>query len=334
MARGNDQIEVKQNPLYEHWSCTDQLVCSWIFGTLSEEVLHTLLTSRDVWLCLAENFNKIPLSRYSLKLLTEKDKNLAVYCREFKTVCESLSAIRKPVEESMIFLALLMASAENTIRLQQWLRAPCLSFQIQNLTMLSQRFIALMQNCGHMKMYEKLHLILRSMLSKKVTTKSTSPTHCHTIPHHRGRSGFSRVRGGYTTRGRGFTQHQTTPNTQGERPTCQICGRIGHTALKCYNRFDNNYQSSQTYTSVLVTDETGEEWFPDSGASAHITSSVNNLQEAHSYEGNDVVMVGNGAYLPVTHIGSTTLNSSSGTLSLNEVLVCLDIKKSPLSFSK
>ena len=47
--------------------------------------------------------------------------------------------------------------------------------------MLSHRFRALMQNCGHMKMYEKLHLILRSMLSKKVTTKSTSPTHRHTI---------------------------------------------------------------------------------------------------------------------------------------------------------
>lgn len=70
------QDRSKKNPLYEHWSCTDQLVHSWIFGTLSEEVPHTLLTSRDVWLCLAENFNKSPLSRYSLQLLTKKDKNL------------------------------------------------------------------------------------------------------------------------------------------------------------------------------------------------------------------------------------------------------------------
>ena len=52
---------------------------------------------------------------------------------------------------------------------------------------------------------------------------------------------------------------------------CQICGRSGHTALKCYNRFDNNYQGT-AYTLVCV-DESGREWYPDSGASVHVTSS-------------------------------------------------------------
>ena len=53
------------NPLYEYWFCTDQLVRSWLFGTLSDEVLgyvHNLTTSREIWLCLAENFNKSSLA--------------------------------------------------------------------------------------------------------------------------------------------------------------------------------------------------------------------------------------------------------------------------------
>lgn len=134
----------------------------------------------------------------------------------------------------------------------------------------------------------------------------------------RGRSSY-RGRGGYTTRGRGFIQHQTPPNNSVEWPTCQICGRIGHSVLKCYNRFDKNYQSAEIYAS---------------GASAHVTSSAQNLQTAHPYNGKDTVMVGDGAFIPITHVGSTAITTPSCNIHLNEVLVCPDIKKSLLSFSK
>ena len=45
-------------------------------------------------------------------------------------------------------------------------------------------------------------------------------------------------------------------------------------------------------------------------------------------------MVGDGAYLPITHVGSATISTGSGTVTLHEVLVCPDIKKSLLSVSK
>ncbi|KAJ0094160.1 hypothetical protein Patl1_15231 [Pistacia atlantica] len=45
-------------------------------------------------------------------------------------------------------------------------------------------------------------------------------------------------------------------------------------------------------------------------------------------------MVGDGAILPITHIGSTTLSSHSFNLALNDVLVCPDIKKDLLFVSK
>ena len=45
-------------------------------------------------------------------------------------------------------------------------------------------------------------------------------------------------------------------------------------------------------------------------------------------------MLGDGAYLPITHVGSATISSAAGTVTLNEVLVCPDIKKSLLSVSK
>lgn len=54
-----------------------------------------------------------------------------------------------------------------------------------------------------------------------------------------GRSRYKGRGGGYSTRGRGFSQqekssgwNQQTQGSESTQPTCQICGRIGHTALK------------------------------------------------------------------------------------------------------
>lgn len=99
------------NPRYESWLCTDQLVCSWLFGSLSEEVLgyvHNLQTSREIWVSLVENFNKNSIAREytlrrNLQLLSKKEKTLAVYCREFVAICDALSSIGKPVDSMKIF---------------------------------------------------------------------------------------------------------------------------------------------------------------------------------------------------------------------------------------
>ena len=45
-------------------------------------------------------------------------------------------------------------------------------------------------------------------------------------------------------------------------------------------------------------------WHPDTAATHHVTNSVQNLQSSHSYDGSDAVMVGNGEFLPITHIES------------------------------
>lgn len=75
---------------------------------LSEEVLghvHALQSSRNIWVSLAENFNKNNIAREfslrrSLQLLSKKDKPFSTYCREFKSICDSLSSIGKQVDES------------------------------------------------------------------------------------------------------------------------------------------------------------------------------------------------------------------------------------------
>jgi len=160
-----------------------------------------------------------------------------------------------------------------------------------------------------------------------------------------GRGGRNRGRGSgnFSTRGRGFHQQFSgsssgDPNT--EKPMCQICGKRGHPALQCWHRFDDSYQEESDVAAAAfnalhiseVTDDAG--WFPDTGATAHITNNAQRLSQSQPYYGTDTVMASDGNFLPITHIGSAKLPSTSGMLPLKDVLVCPDIAKSLLSVSK
>lgn len=110
--------------------------------------------------------------------------------------------------------------------------------------------------------------------------------------------------------------------------------------MKCWHRFDNGYQADEFPHAMAamrimdVTDSSGHEWYPDTGASAHVTSSIANLQHAQPYHGFDSVMIGDGNFLLIPHSGSTSIVSSSGNFPLKKVLVCHDIAKFLLSVSK
>lgn len=106
----------------------------------------------------------------------------------------------------------------------------------------------------------------------------------------RGRGGQHRggYRGrGYSTQGRGFYQQFGPSNGRGtqqnaSRPTCQICGKYGHEAFKCYKRFDLHFQPSAQpqANTVMRTDESGldgNDWYPDTAATHHITNSTQHL---------------------------------------------------------
>lgn len=167
----------------------------------------------------------------------------------------------------------------------------------------------------------------------------------------RGRGNFSNREGfrgrsnnSYSTRGRGFHQQFTRQRGSGSsfnRPTCQICNKYGHSAATCYNRFDQGFQvpdaAHTALAAVKLSDQeqfSGNEWYPDSAATAHITNNAAQLSSSEPYMGNDQVMVGNGDFLPITHIGSIPLHTPQGILPLADVLVCPEITKSLLSVSK
>ncbi|RZR70876.1 hypothetical protein BHM03_00002009 [Ensete ventricosum] len=64
----------------------------------------------------------------------------------------------------------------------------------------------------------------------------------------------------------------------------------------------------------------------DSGASHHITSYIQNLSMHNNYNDNDDNIIGDDKHLPITHTGSTMLNSHSFNFTLDSVLCAPHIK--------
>ncbi|KAL5577266.1 hypothetical protein UlMin_018965 [Ulmus minor] len=81
---------------------------------------------------------------------------------------------------------------------------------------------------------------------------------------------------------------------------------------------------------------TDKNWYPDSGATNHVTNDIQNLSCGTDYNGTQKIHMGNGKGLSIKHIGKTTIPSSfySHCLSLNNILHVPSITKNLLSVSK
>ncbi|KAM6545283.1 hypothetical protein CsatB_026019 [Cannabis sativa] len=110
-------------------------------------------------------------------------------------------------------------------------------------------------------------------------------------PSAQGSTNNNRGRG--SVRGRGG---RNSSNRGGNCPICQVCGRMGHTALKCYHRFDLSYQGEGNSTAqdspeepqaMLATASSvnDPQWYLDSGASHHVIATDNALTDKIDYTG-------------------------------------------------
>lgn len=213
---GTTSTEVP-NPLYEAWLCTDHLVRSWLFGTLSEEVLGYVVglsTSQEIWKTLAKNFNRSSLARVfelrrNLQLVSKKGKTFTEYCREFRTICDQLSSIGHPVEESMKIFNFFNGLGREydhvcTVVQHSLSRTPAPTFNdvVSEVAGYDSRLTS----------HDDSSAVSPHMAFQTQKSEADPPSNYTTTSHnYRGRGSYSnRGRGGYSSRGRGFHQQSVS----------------------------------------------------------------------------------------------------------------------------
>ncbi|CAL9001466.1 unnamed protein product [Prunus brigantina] len=61
-------------------------------------------------------------------------------------------------------------------------------------------------------------------------------------------------------------------------------------------------------------------WIMDTGATAHVTANNSHLQNSIPYTGSDSLQVGDGNYLPISHIGCSVIETPSAQFALRNIL--------------
>ena len=174
-------------------------------------------------------------------------------------------------------------------------------------------------------------------------------------PHHRGgRSnrgsyynnsgrGSSFNREGYRSRGRGsFLTGRGSYNrgSSSTCPLCQICNRLGHVAIDCYQRYEEHTTTREPHPLMqanfsIPTGGLDQNWYLDSGATHHLTSDLQNLNHRYiKYIGSDQVHMSNGTGLTIQNMGDTFLSSPNASFLLHNVLHVPSITKKLLFVHK
>ena len=115
-----------------------------------------------------------------------------------------------------------------------------------------------------------------------------------------------------------------------------MCQKPGHGSLTCNHHFDESFQqehtsNAQAYVAAPLS-SVEQNWYPNSGASHHITSNLANLNlKAEEYGRSDQIRVGNGTGLSIKHIMTAQISTPSFKFKLNNVLHVPRIIKNLLS---
>ena len=250
------------------------MVLSALISSLTESLIAQVVgyfTSCEVWTALERLFAShshahIMQTHFQLATLKKGGSSMTDYFQKFKSLSNTLVAAGQPLNEfeSVFFVLVGLGTNFDSI-----------------VTTISTRggMIPLEDLYSHLLIHE--HCIEHQSATTKpvfpsanVATKS--PPQCG---RGRGSSSFNRGRG----HGRGHGSPPLLPTPQGDssRPICQVCNKPSHIALTCYNWFNHAYQCEppqpmQAY--FAAPSSVGDlNWYPDIGATHHITSDLNNL---------------------------------------------------------
>ncbi|KAF8369725.1 hypothetical protein HHK36_032252 [Tetracentron sinense] len=325
------------NPQYDLWKKTDRLLLGWINGTLSEEVLsHVvgLTSARDVWMCLENTFAQASKSReqqlrQQLQMCKKGNGTIEDYLRRFKGICDALVAIQRPVsdDDKVFWLTNGLGSSYEGFVTSIFAKPPIPTYDqlvpsLLNHEMRSRQYAAeITSTDSSMAFFHQRNG--GNYRPRNRTNKGRHFNGAQQRPFHEQGNRQNNFKANDDSQIRTQHQQETRPvqrinlppnNGQQEMPRattqCQICGKGGHSALKCWHRFNHSYQSDdipQALTTMTIDDPNDPAWYPDTRATSHMTNDSGKLYNITPYDGSDRVMVGNGNSLPIYHVGDALI---------------------------
>jgi hypothetical protein len=326
-----EEVEIKDadgnliktaNSEYEDWIAADQQVLSYLLASVSKDIrmqVASKSSAAEAWSTIEVLFTSQTRARAvntRLALATTKKGAMKAteYIAKMRALGNEMAVAGRPLEEEELVEYILAGLDEEYDSVVNSVLAKTEPTTVSELV--AQIFAF------------ETRVNLRSYDSSGSSVNATSRGRGRAGPS---RSGFSRGRGGgrafnsSTQSGRG-SFHNNNPRSNGRsvtnRPQCQVCGKIGHTADRCWHRFDENFTPDQKHVAAAATNSYNVDtnWYMDSGATDHITGELDKLVVRDKYHGAEQVHTANGAGMKISHVGKSIIHTPSRNLELRNVL--------------
>ena len=327
----DNQGRITINPAYQVWWRQDQHVLSLIVTSLSESVLSCVVgknTAKEAWSALSKHCSSTNPSRIMhlhnrLHNTSKGTRSIADFVQDIQRTCDELGAAGHLVQETVAIYALLRGLGSSY-------SAFCAGIS-SNLS-----HLCLDDVIAQISSYEEL---MKFSTLTKDSTNTEFPPAANQAQFTSSDCGKGR-NNNRNGRGRGRNGGRYTPR-------CQLYGQYGHRVLECRERFHrmfHGHQNSPTVQSPQLgpqaynlsftqspISQDHASWYPDSGATHHVTNDGQSLIDPAVYQGPDQLQIANGSGLKIHSIGSSSLISRSQPLKLVNILHVPEIRKKLLS---
>jgi hypothetical protein len=313
------------NPAYEDWLAFDNQVLSFLLTSVSKDLLVQVAakeTASEVWNATEHMFAsqtraRAVNTRLALATTRKGGSTVTEYVGKMRSLGDEMAAPGRPLEDEELVEYILTGLDDEF--------DPVVSSALARAEPISVS-----------ELYSQL-LAFETRLDLRNSGHSSGAS--ANLANRRGRGGPGRFSGGRSGNsngssqrgGRGFTRgtrrQGNNSNSGGrssnmaDRPQCQVCFKFGHTADKCWHRFEEDFVPETRYAGAATGSyNVDPNWYTDTGATDHITSELKKLSLREKYNGGEQIHTVNGAGMDISHVGKTIVHTQCRNLNLENIL--------------
>ncbi|KAL3644258.1 Helix-loop-helix protein 2 [Castilleja foliolosa] len=240
------------SPTFSLWNRQDQILASWILSSLSESILPLMIglnSSSEIWSVLERNFasqSKAKTLQYKLQLQTTKKGNSSMrdYLAKIKMCCDLLATTGNAVSQSDQIMHILSGLGSEYDPVMVTVTAGISSFGLNDIQALLLSFEARLESAS------------TANHGGMINSEGSQPTANYALQDSNQKKGFNNQ--SFNQRGRGSNNnsfrgrggrgsYRGRGGRHQNKVTCQVCNVSGHTADRCWYRFDQSYGTQGSY---------------------------------------------------------------------------------------